>query len=85
MEQAVYKAQQKARDRGEHPAECLRGAVMSSDAFFPSRDCIDMAGQYGITAVVWPAGSKNDAEIIEAANENKIALGVTRERCFSHH
>jgi phosphoribosylaminoimidazolecarboxamide formyltransferase/IMP cyclohydrolase len=57
---------------------------MSSDAFFPSRDCIDAVAAEGVRAVVWPAGSMNDAQIIEAANERHIALLATLERCFLH-
>jgi AICAR transformylase/IMP cyclohydrolase PurH len=34
--------------------------------------------------VVWPAGSLNDALVIEAANEHNVALMATLERCFLH-
>jgi phosphoribosylaminoimidazolecarboxamide formyltransferase/IMP cyclohydrolase len=57
---------------------------MSSDAFFPQRDSIDAVAAEGVTAVVWPAGSMNDALVIEAANEHNIALIATLERCFLH-
>jgi len=76
VEQAIAKAKQKGHS--------LEGAVMSSDAFFPSRDCIDAVAAEGVKAVVWPAGSMNDASIIEAANEHGIALLATLERCFLH-
>ncbi len=76
VEQAIAKARQKGHS--------LEGAVMSSDAFFPSRDCIDAVAKEGVKAVVWPAGSIADAQIIEAANEHKIALIATLERCFLH-
>lgn len=80
VEQAVAKAIQKCH------AEALRGSVLSSDAFFPSRDCIDHVANYGIGAVIWPAGSMNDRYTIEAANEHSIALIVPKsgERCFLH-
>ena len=77
---AVEQAIQKAR-REKHS---LEGSVMSSDAFFPSRDCIDAVAAEGVKAVVWPAGSIKDAEIIDAANEYGIALLATLERCFAH-
>jgi len=80
---AVEQAIQKAKDKGK--PEDLEGAVLSSDGFFPSRDCIDAAAAVGIKAIVWPAGSMNDALVIEAANEKGIALAATLERCFSHH
>ncbi len=76
VEQAIDKALKKG-----HP---LQGAVMSSDAFFPQRDSIDTVGAQGITAVVWPAGSMQDAAVIQAANEQNIALMATLERCFLH-
>jgi phosphoribosylaminoimidazolecarboxamide formyltransferase/IMP cyclohydrolase len=77
VEQAIAKAHQKKQD--------LEGAVLSSDGFFPSRDCIDAAADAGIKAITWPAGSMNDAIVIEAANQRGIALAATLERCFSHH
>jgi len=98
VEQAIVKAYQKEMDRREiaydpfdviscaqsHGLSPLEGAVMSSDAFFPSRDCIDAVAQHGVKAVVWPAGSMSDALVIEAANEHNIALIATLERCFLH-
>ncbi|EQD48396.1 bifunctional phosphoribosylaminoimidazolecarboxamide formyltransferase/IMP cyclohydrolase, partial [mine drainage metagenome] len=44
------------------------GAVMASDAFFPFRDGVDVAAQHGIQAVIQPGGSRNDAEVIAAAD-----------------
>lgn len=78
---AVEKAIDKARKKGQD----LEGSVLSSDGFFPSRDCIDAAADVGIKAIVWPAGSMNDGVVIEAANERGIVLAATLERCFSHH
>lgn len=65
--------------------ERLEDSVMASDAFFPFRDCIDTIAKYGVKGVVYPAGSINDIEIIDAANEHKMPLVVTLERCFAHH
>ncbi len=76
VEQAIDKALKKGHG--------LKGAVMSSDGFFPQRDSIDAVAREGVTAVVWPAGSMNDALVIEAANEHGIALMATLERCFLH-
>jgi len=76
VEQAIAKAKQKGHS--------LEGSVMSSDAFFPSRDCIDAVAAEGVKAVVWPAGSLADSLVIEAANEHNIALIATLERCFLH-
>lgn len=98
IEHAVVKAYQKAMDRegivydpidgaaqrhalSENP---LDGAVMSSDAFFPFRDSIDVVAAHGVSAVIQPGGSTNDSEVIEAVNEHGMSMTFTRERCFGH-
>lgn len=62
----------------------LKGAVMASDAFFPFPDCVEIAHESGITAVVQPGGSINDKASIEACNKNKMAMVVTGTRHFKH-
>ncbi|MDE7217255.1 MAG: bifunctional phosphoribosylaminoimidazolecarboxamide formyltransferase/IMP cyclohydrolase, partial [Helicobacter sp.] len=62
----------------------MHGAVCASEAFFPFRDSIDSAARAGITAVIEPGGSIRDKEVIEAANEHKIALYFTGTRHFYH-
>jgi len=83
-EQERIGAVEQAIDKAKKKGHSLKGAVMSSDAFFPQRDSIDTVAAEGVTAVVWPAGSMNDALVIEAANEHNIALIATLERCFLH-
>ena len=58
--------------------------VMASDAFFPFRDGLDEAVKSGVTAVVQPGGSVRDQEVIDAANENNIAMIFTGVRHFKH-
>jgi len=60
------------------------GSVMSSDAFFPFRDGIDEAAKAGVTAVIQPGGSIRDKEVIDAANENNMAMVLTGIRLFRH-
>lgn len=60
------------------------GAVSASDAFFPFRDGLDVLTKAGVTAVVEPGGSRNDQELIDAANEHEIALVFTGRRHFKH-
>ncbi len=62
----------------------LKGTSMISDAFFPFRDGIDAAAENGITSVIQPGGSIRDEEVIQAAEEHKIAMVFTGTRHFRH-
>jgi phosphoribosylaminoimidazolecarboxamide formyltransferase / IMP cyclohydrolase len=62
----------------------VAGAVMASDAFFPFRDGLDVAAEFGIKAVIQPGGSKRDDEVIAAANEHGMAMVFTGMRHFRH-
>lgn len=62
----------------------VAGSVMASDAFFPFRDGIDTASDAGITAVIQPGGSRNDDEVIAAANDHGMAMVFTGIRHFRH-
>jgi len=62
----------------------VAGAVMASDAYFPFRDGLDVAAQYGIKAVIQPGGSIRDKEVIAAADEHGIAMVFTGMRHFRH-
>ncbi|HEY0110530.1 MAG TPA: bifunctional phosphoribosylaminoimidazolecarboxamide formyltransferase/IMP cyclohydrolase [Fibrella sp.] len=62
----------------------LDGAVMASDAFFPFPDCVEIAGQAGITAVVQPGGSIRDKESIDYCNQHGMAMVTTGVRHFKH-
>ena len=70
----------KAKDEGL----VVNGCVMASDAFFPFRDGLDVAAEFGIKAVIQPGGSKRDDEVIAAANEHGIAMILTGMRHFRH-
>ncbi len=62
----------------------LNGAVMASDAFFPFPDCVQIAAEAGITAVIQPGGSINDKLSIENCNQNGLAMVTTGFRHFKH-
>ena len=62
----------------------LSGAVMASDAFFPFPDCVEIAGNAGITSVVQPGGSIKDELSINYCNENNISMVFTGNRHFKH-
>ena len=62
----------------------LNGAVLASDAFFPFKDCVELAHEAGITAIVQPGGSVRDQESIDCCNENGMAMVFTGYRHFRH-
>ena len=76
-----------AQIAGQKAAEAnldLNGAAMASDAFFPFRDGIDVAAEFGIKVVIQPGGSMRDDEVIAAANEHGMAMLFTGMRHFRH-
>ena len=79
---AVKLALDKAEMRGH--GDAIPGSVLASDGFFPFRDSIDLLAEHGVTACVQPGGSVKDKEVIEACDENGIAMAFTDERCFRH-
>ncbi|HLW62422.1 MAG TPA: bifunctional phosphoribosylaminoimidazolecarboxamide formyltransferase/IMP cyclohydrolase [Flavobacterium sp.] len=76
LRQAIEKAQSFGFD--------LNGAVMASDAFFPFPDCVEIAGNAGIKAVIQPGGSIKDQLSIDYCNAHQIAMVTTGVRHFKH-
>ncbi|SHM32372.1 phosphoribosylaminoimidazolecarboxamide formyltransferase / IMP cyclohydrolase [Chitinophaga jiangningensis] len=62
----------------------LKGAVMASDAFFPFNDCVSIAHEAGITAVIQPGGSVRDNDSIEFTKQNNMVMVMTGMRHFRH-
>ena len=62
----------------------LEGAVMASDAFFPFPDCVEIANNAGITAVIQPGGSIKDELSIDYCNAHEMAMVFTGTRHFKH-
>lgn len=62
----------------------LAGAVMASDAFFPFPDCVEIAHQAGVTAVIQPGGSIKDQDSIDFCDQNGMAMVKTGVRHFKH-
>ncbi|MFA0962079.1 bifunctional phosphoribosylaminoimidazolecarboxamide formyltransferase/IMP cyclohydrolase [Roseivirga sp. BDSF3-8] len=77
---ALKQAIEKARNFGFD----LKGAVMASDAFFPFSDCVQIAHEAGITAVVQPGGSIRDEDSIGFCDRNNMAMVFTGVRHFKH-
>ena len=76
LNQAIHKAKSFGFD--------LKDAVMASDAFFPFPDCVEIAGNEGISAVVQPGGSVKDQLSIDYCNSNNISMVFTGTRHFKH-
>lgn len=76
LKQAIAKAQQFGFS--------LKGAVMASDAFFPFPDCVEIAHQAGITAVIQPGGSVKDQESVDFCNNHGMSMVMTGTRHFKH-
>ena len=76
LKQAVNKAKSFEFD--------LNNAVMSSDAFFPFADSVEIAKNEGIKAVIQPGGSIRDKDSIEFCNNNDMIMVFTGTRHFKH-
>lgn len=61
-----------------------QGAVLASDAFLPFRDGLDLLAEQKVRALIQPGGSVRDQEVVEAANENDMAMVFTAQRHFRH-
>lgn len=76
LKQAILKAKTFGFD--------LKGAVMASDAFFPFPDCVQIAYEAGIAAVVQPGGSIKDKNSIDFCDKHSMAMVFTGIRHFKH-
>lgn len=76
LKQAIEKAREFKFD--------LQNATMASDAFFPFPDCVEIAHNVGINAVIQPGGSIKDQLSIDYCNEHNIAMVFTGIRHFKH-
>ncbi len=77
-------ALQQAIAKAKHFGFDLNGASMASDAFFPFPDCVEIAKEAGITAVIQPGGSIKDQLSIDYCNENGVSMVFTGTRHFKH-
>jgi len=62
----------------------VAGGVMASDAFFPFPDCVEIAHDAGINAVVQPGGSIRDKDSIEFCDSHGMSMVLTGNRHFKH-
>ena len=57
---------------------------MSSDAFFPFPDCVEIANNEGINSVIQPGGSIKDDSSIAYCNKNNMSMYFSGIRHFKH-
>jgi phosphoribosylaminoimidazolecarboxamide formyltransferase/IMP cyclohydrolase len=62
----------------------LKGSAMASDAFFPFDDCVRIAHEEGITAIIQPGGSVRDNDSVEFCKQNDMVMVMTGMRHFRH-
>ena len=62
----------------------LIGSFMASDAFFPFKDCVELAIKEGVKGICEPGGSIRDEESIEACEKHGISLYFCHQRYFKH-
>lgn len=60
------------------------GSVLASDAFFPFNDCVQVAADAKISAIIQPGGSIKDQDSIDLCNELNIPMVFSGYRHFRH-
>ena len=76
---AAEKALERAKERFN-----ATDVVLSSDAFFPFKDVIELAAKNGVKAIIQPSGSVNDKDSIEECDRNNISMIFSKLRHFKH-
>jgi len=77
-------ALKQAVDKANNFGFNLNGCVMASDAFFPFPDCVELADNAGIKAIIQPGGSIKDQLSIDYCNKNNMSMVLTGTRHFKH-
>ena len=67
-----------------NPDKDFNGAVLASDAFFPFNDCVQVAADAGIKAIIQPGGSIRDKDSIDLCNKLNIPMVFSGYRHFRH-
>ena len=68
----------------KYAGDKVKGSVMASDAFIPFADCVELAHEVGVTAIIQPGGSIRDQDSIDACDKYGIAMIFTGMRHFKH-
>ena len=64
--------------------DSTKDTVIASDGFFPAVDNIQVAAQNRVSAIIQPAGSIKDKDVIETADKYNISMIATGIRHFKH-
>lgn len=67
-----------------NPDKDFNGSVLGSDAFFPFNDCVQVAADAGVQAIIQPGGSIRDQDSIDLCNEKNIPMVFSGYRHFRH-
>ena len=67
-----------------NPDKDFNGSVLASDAFFPFNDCVQVAANAGVAAIIQPGGSIKDQDSIDLCNELNIPMVFSGYRHFRH-
>ncbi len=67
-----------------NPDKDFEGSVLASDAFFPFNDCVKVAADAKISAIIQPGGSVRDQDSIDLCNELNIPMVFSGYRHFRH-
>lgn len=67
-----------------NPDKDFIGSVLASDAFFPFNDCVQVAADAGVQAIIQPGGSIRDQDSIDLCNEKNIPMVFSGYRHFRH-
>lgn len=62
----------------------FKDSVLASDAFFPFNDCVKVAYDAGVSAIIQPGGSIKDQDSIDLCNELNIPMVFSNYRHFRH-
>ena len=68
-----------SKDKLEYP-----DMIMASDAFFPFKDNIEVAKEFGVKYITQPGGSIRDKEVIDECNKHNMLMLNTGIRLFTH-
>ena len=72
------------RDRPSRMPRALPKGWCWLRRLLPFDDCVTLAAEYGVTAIVQPGGSVRDEDSVKKADEKGIAMVFTGERHFKH-